>query len=86
MSFLDFDRIAAARGDGLRPELRALMERRAALQSAPQVADIAAGDTGRVQTGANPPALPDFLPGNVARFPPKAGDRLTSVQAEPSRG
>lgn len=47
MSFLDFDRVAAARGDGLLPELRALLERRARLAHDPNVSEINGNDTGR---------------------------------------
>lgn len=70
MSFLAFDRIAAARGDGLKPELRALLERRAAVESTPHVVALNAGDTGR-PVAAQSAAAPAFLPGNVVPLAPK---------------
>jgi hypothetical protein len=70
MSFLAFDRIAAARGDGLRPELRILLERRAAVESAPHVVAINTGDTGRPAV-AQPAGATAFLPGNVVPLAPK---------------
>lgn len=69
MSLLGFHAMAAAQGDGLHPELRALMERRQALENDARIADLAGlrGDT--VQAGPNPtPAPGAFRPGNVIDF------------------
>ena len=68
-----FHRLAAARGDGLDPRLLELLERRAALIEAnPQVVEITAAG-GFVQAGPCPqPKMPEFLPGNVVGFAPKA--------------
>ena len=64
----NFHAIAAARGDGLRPEFMALIERIAA-ESA--VADIALHRGGaQVQAGPNPAGLVGAtLPEGVVRFP-----------------
>jgi len=73
-AFIAFHRLAAARGDGLHPKLLELMERRAVLIEAnPQVVEIGADRDGFVQAGPSPaPKMPDFLPGNVVSFAPKA--------------
>ena len=49
-SFLKFHAFAATRGDGLRPELRALFERTAA---APR-SELTVRDDGMIQSGPNP--------------------------------
>lgn len=79
MSLLAFDRIAAARGDGLRPELRALLARRAAVGRAPQVVAINDCDTGR-PAAAHPAAVPSFLAGNVVRLVPKQVAAMAPVR------
>ena len=64
----NFHAIAAARGDGLRPEFMALIGRLAAENA---VADIALhrGDA-RIQAGPNPKgAIGTALPEGVVRFP-----------------
>jgi hypothetical protein len=48
--FLGFDAVAAKRGDGLRPELRALFER---LATAPSY-DVTVRSDGMVQSGPDP--------------------------------
>jgi hypothetical protein len=48
MTFLQFHAIATSRGDGLRPELKALLDRLAVTPSEP-----ATNDDGIVQSGAN---------------------------------
>lgn len=64
--FLQFDRFAAERGDGLLPQLRQLLEARASAAADPRVADIAAAGGRPVQAGPNPRGeIPPFLPGNV---------------------
>lgn len=81
MSLLGFHAMAAAQGDGLRPELRALMERRQALENDARIADLAGlrGDT--VQAGPNPaPAPGAFRPGNVIDFTSRAAE--IAVDAE----
>jgi hypothetical protein len=49
-SFLDFDAFAAARGEGLRPELRALFER---VSTAPRC-ELTVRNDGMVQSGPDP--------------------------------
>jgi hypothetical protein len=49
-TFLNFDAFAAARGEGLRPELRLLFERAA---TSP-FADVAIRHDGRLQSGPDP--------------------------------
>mgnify|MGYP001393511300 CR=1 FL=1 len=89
MNFLDFDRIAAARGDGLHPQMRALLERRAAVAANPSVAEINTGDTGR--PAGERPAAAAFAPGNVVSFRPgAAADDIApachAASTQPSRG
>jgi hypothetical protein len=70
MSLLGFNAIASARGDGLHPALRSLMEQRQALETDARVTDLASarGDL-PVQAGPNPsPAPGTFRPGNVVDF------------------
>lgn len=72
---LAFHRLAAARGDGLLPELRALLEYREQLQGTdPGVVSLdGRRPDGMVQAGPSPrggEAL--FVPGNVTRFEPAA--------------
>lgn len=67
LGMLSLDRLAAARGDGLRPELRALLERRAAIETGPAVVALDAG-----QAGPNPPAARTLTLGdNVVPFAAK---------------
>jgi len=68
MSWLNLHRLAAARGDGLRPELQALFEHRAeTIEANPSVVELnSVHPSGLVQAGPCPtPRVPDFLPGNV---------------------
>lgn len=79
-----FHAIAAARGDGLRPEFRALIERIAA-ESA--VADIALhrGDA-QVQAGPNPRgAIGTALPEGVVRFPSATRNTSSQPGATPAK-
>jgi hypothetical protein len=64
--FLNLHLLAAARGDGLHPRLRDLLEARARTAADPRIADLSAEAGRPVQAGPNP-ALerPPFLPGNV---------------------
>lgn len=64
-SLLDFHALAAARGEGLHPELRRLFER-AAVSS---TSDLAVRHDGFLQSGPNPAS--ETAPGhvNVSRFP-----------------
>jgi hypothetical protein len=63
---LQFHQLAAARGDGLLPQLRELIEARARAAADPRVADLAAESGRPVQAGPNPGGeVPRFLPGNV---------------------
>ncbi|MCT7375287.1 hypothetical protein [Chelativorans salis] len=60
--------MAATRGDGLRPELLALLRHRTAIEANPKVVEIG------TQAGPSPmPALTGALPGNVLPFPAAAG-------------
>lgn len=63
-------RIAAARGDGLRPELLHLLVSRQGEAAQPNVTDIAAyRNDRRVQAGPNPVGTPDMsTAANVARL------------------
>jgi hypothetical protein len=65
-SFLNFHAFAAARGDGLRPELRALFERCAA---APR-SELTERNDGIVQSGPDPISA-EVAPerGNISSFP-----------------
>ncbi len=81
MFLLGFHALAERHGDGLHPELRALMERRQALENDARIADLAGlrGDT--VQAGPNPaPAPGAFRPGNVIDFKSRAAE--IAVDAE----
>jgi hypothetical protein len=75
MSFLGFDAMAAARGDGLHPELRAFLERRQALAADARIADLTGLRGEIVQAGPNPtPAPGAFRPGNVIDFKLRAAE------------
>lgn len=64
--FLQFHRLAAARGDGLLPQLRDLLEARAHVEADPRVTDLAAEGGRPAQAGPNPGGqMPPFVPGNV---------------------
>lgn len=65
--WLEFDRLAAARGDGLDPALRAVLREREALARDPAVAEMARYCHGPVQAGPNPAPRPDafVVTGNV---------------------
>jgi hypothetical protein len=79
-----FHAIAAARGDGLRPEFLALIERIAAESS---VADIALhrGDA-QVQAGPNPKgAIGTALPEGVVRLPSSARHTVSKPGAMPAK-
>ena len=67
MSYLVFDAMAAPRGDGLRPELRALLERRAEITASSNIVEIAPGDTGRPPPSEGKSA-PAFAAGNIVPF------------------
>jgi hypothetical protein len=76
MLLLGLHAIASARGDGLHPQLRGLMERRQALENDARIADLAdlRGDL-PVQAGPNPPPAPGaFRPGNVIDFKSRAAE------------
>lgn len=73
MFLLGFHAMAAARGDGLRTELRDLMEARRAMETDNRIADLAGVRGEILQAGPNPiPAPGAFRPGNVIDFKPRA--------------
>lgn len=73
MFLLGFHAMAAAHGDGLHPDLRALMEARRTMESDDRITDLAGARGEIVQAGPNPiPAPGAFRPGNVIDFKPRA--------------
>lgn len=81
MFLLGFHAMAATQGDGLHPELRALMERRQALENDARIADLAGLRGDSVQAGPNPAPVPGvFRPGNVIDFKSRAAE--IAVDAE----
>ena len=78
-SFLKFHAFATTRGDGLRPELRALFERIAA---APR-SELTVRNDGMIQSGPNPvSARVTKERGNVSLFP-QASARQTEAKRNP---
>jgi hypothetical protein len=75
--FLSFDAVAAKRGEGLRPELRALFERLAIARSY----DVTVRSDGMVQSG------PDPAPTNVtpSQTPPRRKSNAESATAQSTR-
>jgi len=74
---LAFHALAEARGDGLHPKLRQLLEQREAFAGGdPRLVDLATiRETGFLQAGAAPaPRAVGFLPGNVIEFRPAAAE------------
>ena len=72
--FLDFHKLAAARGDGLHPRLLELLEQRAlTFEGVPDVVELHTVREGAfTQAGPGPsPVRPEFLPGNVIDFTPR---------------
>jgi hypothetical protein len=84
-SFLNFDAFAATRGEGLRPELRALFER---VSTAPRCALTVRND-GMVQSGPDPiSADVTKEPANVSLFPQAAArqkDEANQDLGKPAR-
>jgi hypothetical protein len=76
MPFLSLDAVAAKRGDGLRPELRALFER---LATAPGHDDTVRSD-GMVQSGPNPASAKATL----SQTPPPRKSSAVSATALPT--
>ena len=76
-----FHAIAAARGDGLLPELRDLLEYREARQADPAIVELSAIREDRMMQAGPSPARRDplFLPGNVVRFGPAAIARANAA-------
>jgi hypothetical protein len=81
MPFLSLDAVAAKRGDGLRPELRALFER---LATAPGYDDTVRSD-GMVQSGPNPAPAKATLSQTQPRRKPNA-DSATALPAPATCG
>ena len=82
--FLSFHRLAAARGDGLHPKLRELLEQREAIAASQDVVEIDRFREGSfTQAGSAPaPKAPEFLPGNVVAF--AAAQRAPAVARKKS--
>jgi hypothetical protein len=84
-SFLDFHAFAAARGEGLRPELRTLFER---VSAAPR-SELTDRNDGMVQSGPNPVSAEGMKErGNVLLLPhPSArqNDEANESQGMPVR-
>lgn len=82
--FLSFHRLAAARGDGLHPKLRELLEQREAIAASQDVVEIDRFREGSfTQAGSAPaPKAPEFLPGNVVVF--AAAQRAPAVARKKS--
>ena len=81
--FMSLHAIAAARGDGLRPEFLRLLQARAAL-SDPDVIELRpGGDRGPDQAGPNPVGSLEAAPGQgVVRFPGRHG----AINRAPGKG
>jgi hypothetical protein len=77
-TFLDIDAAAAARGDGLRPELRQLFERAA---SSP-ISELARRPDGMLQSGPDPDAQEVPERANVAQFPQLSARRITEADPD----
>jgi hypothetical protein len=75
--FLSLDAFAAMRGEGLRPELRALFERLAAAPSH----DATVRSDGMVQSGPDPASAKATL----SQTPPRPKSNADSVTALPAR-
>ncbi|MDF1599782.1 hypothetical protein PZ895_08330 [Mesorhizobium sp. YIM 152430] len=88
MLLLGFHALAAAHGDGLHPELRALMEARRAMESDTRIADLVGWRGEIVQAGPNPAPLPGaFRPGNVIDFKPRTAQVACDADnAETAKG
>jgi hypothetical protein len=85
-SLVNFHALAAARGDGLRPELRALLERAAAV---PPRSVLTVRSDGMVQSGPDPMSAEiKKEPGNVLLFPRASArqrDEANQNSATPAR-
>jgi hypothetical protein len=77
MPFLSLDAAAAKRGDGLRPELRALLER---LATAPVYEAIVRND-GMIQSGPDPASAKATL----LQTPPRRQSDAETATASPAR-
>jgi hypothetical protein len=77
MPFLSLDAVAAKRDDGLRPELRALLERRA---TAPVYEAIVRSD-GMIQSGPDPASAKATL----LQTPPRRQSDAETATASPAR-
>jgi len=70
LNFVSLDRLAAGRGDGLRPELRELFQHRSILKEDPKLEDLAAWRSEPMQAGPHPSGgVPGRIPASVLRFP-----------------
>lgn len=79
-SFLNFHALAAARGEGLRPELRALFER---VATAPRSA-LSVRNDGMIQSGPDPiSAEVTNERGNVSPFPQASARQTDEANQNP---
>jgi len=78
MPFLSLDAVAAKRGDGLRPELRELLER---LATAPSYDDATVRSDGMIQSGPDPASAKATL----LQTPPWRKSNADSATAPPAR-
>ena len=83
MFLLGFHALAEAHGDGFHPDLRALMERRQALETDDRITDLAGIRRDILQAGPNPtPAPGAFRPGNVIDFKSRAAEIAADAETE----
>jgi hypothetical protein len=78
-TFLNFHAAAAARGEGLRPELRQLFERAA---SSP-FSELARRHDGMLQSGPDPDSQEVPERGNVSQFPQPSARRIAEAAPDP---
>jgi hypothetical protein len=78
-TFLNFDAAAAARGEGLRPELRQLFER-AAMSP---FSELAHRSDGMLQSGPDPDSQEVPERANVSQFPQPSARRIAEANPDP---
>ena len=78
-TFLNFHAFAAARGEGLHPQLRLLFERAA---TSP-VSDLVIRQDGLLQSGPDPASQDVPERANVSRFPQASAGRIAAPNPKP---